>query len=76
MSCGQKAWREEAAEELFNERLKHFQSIPDTKKLSVLLDVYDDIQRIYESNISLTKHQWYVLESVIKKLKATVAETD
>ena len=72
MSCGKKAWSEELAEENWDKAFKRFQGLPQNQVIQTLLDIKDDLERLISSDPSLTKVQWAILDSSLKRIKVLV----
>lgn len=72
MSCGQKAWAEELEQEAWEQTRKKFQSKLEYQTIQIIINTKDDLERLIESNPSLTKLQWFRLDNALKNLKELV----
>lgn len=74
MSDGIKAWAEEAQAEELRRKIEAFKSLDPASTAVSLANVLDNLQRLDEGSIALTKHQWNLLGNSIKILKTILSK--
>lgn len=68
MGSGQKAMYEEEEEARWNACIEMIKSVPAGTMLSSLEKIEDSISRFEKSEPSLTRGQWYLLDSIKKNV--------
>ena len=72
MGSGQKAWAEEVAAEIYQERLAKLQTHTYSKILNNIEAIQDELRRFAESDPSLTRTQWARLDFCLKICKEMI----